>query len=140
MREKMLGLLGLMRRASAISLGEDRALESLRGGKAKILLFAEDVADNARRKAENLASGRNVELVWLPLSKEELGAALGVGRCSVAAVTDLGFAQALGKLLAAQWPERYGELAERIQSRKEKADRRKTQKGSKQDGTRRTNV
>ena len=137
MREKMLGLLGLMRRASAISPGEDQAAEAVRAGKGKLLLLASDVSDNARRKAENLAAGRSVEPVLLPFDRETLGAALGLGSCSVAAVTDLGFAQTLTGLLAAQWPEDYGPLAQRVRERREKAARRKLQKGSKRVGTRR---
>ena len=137
MREKMLGLLGLMRRASAISPGEDQAAEAVRAGKGKLLLLASDVSDNARRKAENLAAGRSVEPVPLPFDRETLGAALGLGSCSVAAVTDLGFAEAFAGLLAAQWPEDSGPLAQRVRERREQAARRKLQKGSKRVGTRR---
>ncbi len=140
MTEKIFGMLGLMRRASAIVPGEDKAAEAVRAGKGKLLLLAEDVADNARRKAENLSAGRSVALVPLPFDRAALGDALGLGSCSVAAVTDLGFAQAFADLLAAQWPERYAELAESVRQRKEKADRRKLQKGSKRVGTRRTKV
>ena len=88
MREKILNLLGLMRRANALSLGEDKALDSLKAGKAKLLLFASD---------------------WM-------------------------------QLLSAQWPEDYAEAARAVHERFEKATRRKTQKGSKRVGTRRTNV
>ena len=140
MREKILNLLGLMRRANALSLGEDKALDSLKAGKAKLLLFASDVSDNARRKAEKLLAGRNAQPVPLPFDREELGAALGVGSVSLAAVTDLGFADAWMQLLSAQWPEDYAEAARAVHERFEKATRRKTQKGSKRVGTRRTNV
>ena len=140
MREKTLNLLGMMRRAGAISLGENQSADSLRAGKAKHLLLASDVADNARRKAENLSEGRNVQRVPLPFDRDELGKALGVGSCSVAVVTDLGFADALMQLLQAQWPEDFGEAAAAVRKRSEKAARRKTQKGSKREGTRRTNV
>ena len=140
MRERILGLLGLMRRAGAVSPGEDQAGDAVKAGKAKLLLFSADVADNARRKAENLSNGRNVQLVPLPFDRGELGAAMGLGSCSMAAVTDLGFADALMKLLAAQWPEEYAETAQRVRQRSEKAERRKTQKGSKRAGTRRTDV
>ena len=140
MREKILNLLGMMRRANAITIGEDKAAEIVRAGKAKLLLLASDVSENAARKAENLANGRNVQLLSLPFDREELGSALGVGGCSVAAVTDLGFASAWMKLLAAQWPERYAEAAKAVEDRRDKAIRRKNQKGSKREGTRRTNV
>jgi len=141
MREKILGRMGLMRRASAIAPGEDGALDAVKAGKAKLLLFASDISDNTKRKAENAAEGRNLSLVPLPFDRSELGDALGLASCSVAAVTDLGFADALMKLLAAQWPEQFSEAAQAVRQRREKAARRKTQKGSKRVGTRRrTNV
>ena len=140
MREKILGLMGLMRRASAIAPGEDSALDAVRAGKAKLLLFASDVSDNAKRKAENASEGRNLVSVPLPFERSQLGDALGIGSCSIAAVTDLGFADALMQLLAAQWPEQYNEAAQAVRQRREKAARRKNQKGSKRVGTRRTNV
>ena len=51
MREKILNLLGMMRRANAITIGEDKAAEIVRAGKAKLLLLASDVSENAARKA-----------------------------------------------------------------------------------------
>ena len=80
MREKILGLLGLMRRAGAISLGEDNSLAAIRDGKGKILILALDVSENARRRAAlSLADGKLcrppqtsllfphlTHIVWLP--------------------------------------------------------------------------
>ena len=140
MREKILGLLGLMRRADAIVPGEDSGLDTVRAGKAKLLLLASDISDNARRKADNALNGRSAERIELFIPREELGPAIGLGSCSVAAVTDLGFAEALMKLLADYAPDDYGEAAERVCARREKAARRKAQKGSKRVGTRRKNV
>ena len=125
MREKALKLLGLMRRANAIQPGEDRAGEAVQAGKAKLLLLASDAADNARRRAENLVNGRRTLLLELPFDRAELGAALGLGGCATAAVTDLGFAGALTELLAGLDPERYGAAAAETARRSEKAQRRK---------------
>ena len=139
MTEKILNLLGLMRRANAITIGEDKTAEIVRAGKAKLLLLSSDASENAVRKAENLANGRNVQLLHLPFDRAELGSALGIGGCSVSTVTDIGFASAWMKLLATQWPEQFASAAQAVESRREKAARRKSQKGSKREGTRRTN-
>ncbi len=125
MKEKALKLLGLMRRANAIQPGEDRAGDTVQAGRAKLLLLASDTADNARRRAEHLVNGRRAQLVELPFDRTELGEALGLGGCSMAAVTDLGFAGALTELLAAIDPERYAELAAETDRRRSKAQRRK---------------
>lgn len=143
MREKALNLLGLMRRANAIRIGETDSGEAARGGKAKLLLLASDASDNARRRAESLVNGRRVRLLTLPFTKEELSDRLGVGGCSMAAVTDLGFADALMKILAQLQPDLYAEAAAETEQRLKKAVRRKKEtealKGNKRTGKRRTN-
>lgn len=143
MKEKALKLLGLMRRANAIQPGEDRAGDAVQAGRAKLLLLASDAADNARRRAEHLVNGWRAQLVELPFDRAELGEALGLGGCSMAAVTDLGFAGALTELLAGIDPERYAELAAETDRRRSKAQRRKKEtealKRNERNGKRRTN-
>lgn len=143
MREKALKLLGLMRRANAIQVGEEGSGAAVHAGKARLLLLAEDASDNARRRAESFVNGRRAQLITLPFSKEELAAGLGVGGGSMAAVTDLGFADALMKLLAGIDPERYAADAAETGRRAQKAARRKAEtaaaKGKQRTGKRRTN-
>lgn len=144
MEDKALGLLGLMRRAGAIAIGMDNTADAVRAGKARLLLLSHDAAEHARRKAENLSNGRSVLTVELPWSREELAACLGVSGCAAAAVTDLGFANALMKELAARDPERYAQMAQETERRCEKAARRKKEtaarKGTKRNVKRRTEV
>ena len=144
MADKALGLLGLMRRARAVEAGTDNACEAVHAGKAKLLILSDDSAENARRKAENAANGRRVLLLPVHYSREELAAALGLGDCSMAAVTDLGFASAFVKALSAEKPDRYGEAAQELQRRNDKAVRRRKEKAeradSKRNGKRRTEV
>ena len=144
MEDKALGLLGLMRRARAVEPGTDGACDAVKDGKAKLLLLSADINDNARRKAENAANGRRVLVHPVHYTRAELASAFGLADCSMAAVTDIGFANALAKLLSAADPQRYGELAAELDKRKEKAVRRKKEKtqraDSKRNGKRRTEV
>ena len=144
MEDKALGLLGLMRRARAVEVGSDNACDAVRAGRAKLLILSADMADNARRKADNAANGRRVLLLPVHYTRAELGAALGLGECSMAAVTEIGFAEAFVKTLAVNSPERYGETAEELSRRREKTQRRKKEKteraDSKRNGKRRTEV
>lgn len=144
MEDKTLGLLGLMRRAGAIAPGTDSACNAVHGGKAKLLLLSADIADNARRKAEYAVYGRRVLVVPVHYTRAELAAALGLGDCAMAAVTEIGFANALMKQLAAADPERYGAAAAETARRTEKNARRKREKAeradSKRNGKRRTEV
>ena len=143
MREKALKLLGLMRRANAIQPGEDRAGDAVQAGRAKLLRPPSDAADNARRRAEHLVNGRRTLLLELPFDRAELGEALGLGGCAMAAVTDLGFAGALTELLAGIDPERYAAAAAETSRRSEKAQRRRKEtealKRNERNGKRRTN-
>lgn len=144
MSEKTLNLLGLMRKAGAIDIGETNTGAAVRAGKAKLLLLAQDASDNAKRRAESFVRGHSTLTVSLPLNKEELSARVGVGGCSMAAVTDLGFANALMKVLDAEYPDSYSLLAAEISRRMDKAERRKKEAAAhernKRNGKRRTNI
>ena len=138
MREKALHLLGMMRRANALSVGEVNTGACAREGKAKLLLLASDASGNARDRAESFAAGRGLTLVELPFTKEDFSAAVGVSGGSMAAVTDLGFANALLVLLAGEEPERYGAAAEAVGQRW-RAAQKAAQPRKKGIGKRRTN-
>ena len=144
MEDKALGLLGMMRRARAVETGTDSACDTVRAGKAKLLILSADAAENAIRKAENAAEGRRVILLPVHYRREELGAALGMGECSMAAVTEIGFAEAFVKLLAEISPQQYGDAARELSRRREKNARRRREKAgradSKRNGMRRTEV
>lgn len=144
MREKTLNLLGLMRKANAIAVGETNTGGAVRAGKAKLLLLAADASDNARSRARGFTHGRDIVTVTLPFTKDEIAAHVGVSGCAMAAITDIGFANAFMKSLAAAVPDGYDESAAEIQRRFEKADRRKEEAAAheknKRIGKRRNNV
>ena len=144
MREKTLNLLGLMRRANALQVGETNAGAAVRGGKAKLLLLASDASDNARGRAEGFLFGRNAIGLTLPFTKAEIAAHVGVSGCSMAAVTDIGFANALMKLLVELSPGEYEEVAAQVEQRFSRAERRKKEakahEKNKRTGKRRTNI
>ena len=128
MMEKVLSLLGLMKKAGAIACGEDNSIDAVRDGKAKLLILAGDASDNARKRAENLCAGRKLIKLELECTKAELARALGMSGCSMAAICDLGFAVALVKELCRIKPGEYDEIFERLTQRYDKARRRKAEK------------
>lgn len=144
MREKTLNLLGLMRKANAIAVGETNTGGAVRAGKAKLLLLAADASDNARSRVRGFTHGRDIVTVTLPFTKDEIAAHVGVSGCAMAAITDIGFANAFMKSLAAAVPDGYDESVAEIQRRFEKADRRKKEAAAheknKRIGKRRNNV
>ena len=88
--------------------------------------MARDAAENTRRRADRFAQEGQCLTLALPFTREELGAALGRGSCAMAAVTDLGLAQAIAGKLADQDPAQYGETAGRLRLKAERAAQRKS--------------
>ena len=131
MEDKALKLLGLMRVAKAIEIGADRAADAAAAGRARLLLLASDSPESALRKAEHALAGKRAIRLRLPFTREELAGALGVGDCTMAAVTDMGFAEALLKELSAIDASSYAAAAAELSARYEKMRRRKSEKGSK---------
>lgn len=94
MREKALSLLGLMRRAGKIELGEMNVGAAVREKRAKLILLTPDAGANARDRAESFARSRGIPLVELPFMKDEFSRGVGKANTVMAAVTDWGFAKA----------------------------------------------
>ena len=144
MKDRILNNLGLMRRANAIAIGETNTGAAARAGKAVLLLLASDASNNARIRAEGFVYGKNTIMITLPFTKEEISDHVGVSGCSMLAVTDIGFANALMKSLAALQPESYEEPQKQMAERFSKAAKRKNEAAAhernKRNGKRRTNA
>ena len=97
--KKLLGLLGLARRAGKLDLGADVAVQSLRKNRAKLLLLACDLSRRTAEKMEAEAESAGVRCRRTGADMDALGAALGK-RTGVIAVSDAGFAKALLALCA----------------------------------------
>lgn len=121
-----LRLLGLARKASRVSAGEDLCREAVAGHKARLLLLSSDAGESVQRRAVRLSSPK-LPLITLEQGKEELGQALGRSSCALCAVTDLGFAVRIAALLA-QDREELSPAAQELQRRQDKILRRKKEK------------
>lgn len=88
---KALSLLGLVKKADRIAVGGEAVSGALYQNSAKLVLTSQDAAKNTLRRLSNYESVRHISL---PYSKEELGAALGLRSCAIAAICDAGFAKA----------------------------------------------
>jgi len=130
MKEKALNLLGLMRKANAVSIGETDSGAAARAGQAKLMVLAADASDNAKSRAEGFVYMKNIPLIILPFTKEEISFKVGKTGCSMAAVSDIGFADAFMKELCEDEPEKYAEAAERVRQMHERADKRKSEKSA----------
>ena len=126
--DNTLSMIGLALRAGRLECGEEPAGDACRERRCRLLMTACDAAENTLRKAGHFAELGQCLVVSLPFSKEELGAALGRGSCAVAAVTDLGLAQAIVGKLAQTDAAQYGETAEKLRVKAERAAERREKK------------
>jgi uncharacterized protein len=93
LRQRLMDRLGLERRAGFLVTGFDSVQEALRKGKAALLLHANDAAADGKSKLDGLARALELEPVSLtPLSRDELGLALGRDNVVHALLTDPGAA------------------------------------------------
>ena len=123
--DKLLGMIGLAQRGGFLAVGEEPVGAACRARDCRLILVARDAADNSFRRVRHFADAGQCLWVSLPCTRVELGQAVGRGVCAMAAVTDIGFADAVVKRLAQQDPERYGSAKETLSAKAEKAARRR---------------
>lgn len=132
--ETYLRLLGLALKGGLLLTGADAVQGAAYAKQARLILVSADASERTRRDAQRWSERGPCLLIALPCGKAELGAALGRGTASVAALTDIGFAAAVAERLAALDSETYGTIAERL---KLKARRAKERRANRTNGARR---
>ena len=100
--------------------------DAIAAHKARLVLLAADASERTGKKTRQMA-GEKLPVLVLPADKDALGAALGKGSCAVAAVLDGGFAAKLAQMLAQGNPD-YAAVAERLNQKEAKRQRRKKEK------------
>ena len=125
MIESALRMAGMALRAGRLEVGDEAAGDACRYKRCRLLLVTDDAGEGTQRRAAHAAEEGQCLLAELPCSKEELGAALGRKSCAMAAVTDLGLAQAVVEKLAQAEPAKFSEMADRLRLKAERAAQRR---------------
>ena len=100
MKNKILNMLGLAKKAGRLKTGGSVLEQSVKAGHICLLLAARDASEGSRKKMRNMAAYRSIpSLEWG--SKEELGKALGRGECAGAGIIDEGFGTKIRALIEA---------------------------------------
>ncbi|MDP4153107.1 MAG: ribosomal L7Ae/L30e/S12e/Gadd45 family protein [Bacillota bacterium] len=94
---KILGLLGIAKKAGFVSAGAEKAHDTARQGRARLVIMSEGASTNTKKRIENFCHYYEVELITLPVTAEELGCAVGLCTIAVIALTDKGIAQSIVK-------------------------------------------
>ena len=123
--ERILSMLGLAHKAGRVEIGEEPVGSAARAKRARIILVADDAAASSVRRAMSFAAAGNCLCLVIPAKKDQLGRALGRTSCAMAAVTDIGFADAVAKKLAALEPERFSDAAQRMAVKAQRARERR---------------
>lgn len=97
LNQRFWGMLSLSMKAGALFVGESRAQETIRGGKAELIILSADASANTKKKFSDMASYRKLPLITVT-DRESLGAAIGRKFAVIIAVSDKGFADNLLKL------------------------------------------
>ena len=118
-------MLGLAHKAGRVEIGEEPVGSAARARKARIILVASDAAAGSVRRAMSFANTGSCLCLVIPATKDELGRALGRTSCAMVAVTDIGFADAVAKKLAALEQEKYESAAERMAVKAQRARERR---------------
>lgn len=121
----IVSLLGLCLRGNHLAVGEEPVAEAAECRAIRLLVLCADAPDSTRRRAERFAREGQCLLAELPVTKAELGRALGRASVAMAGVTDLGLAGAVASRLGQMDPARYADLAQRMELKAKRAAERK---------------
>lgn len=117
----MLSMLGLAKKAGRVEIGEEPVGAAARAKKARVILVAQDAGPSSQRRAFSFAEAGACLCLTVPADKDALGRALGRTSVAMCAVTEIGFAGAVVKKLAAMDPERYGAAAAQLDIKAQRA-------------------
>ena len=95
-KAKVLSYIGLATRARKSVSGEFSVENSVRKGKAKLVVVSEEASENTKKKFRNMCSFYEVPIYFLS-DKESLGRAMGKEYRACLAVQDENFAKAIMK-------------------------------------------
>ena len=96
---KIIGLLGLAQSAGCIAAGAMATERAILSGRCKLLLIAEDTAPDTVKRLESMTGQMNVPVSRV-LTKQQLGTAIGKSQKAALAVTDIGFAGSLRRMVS----------------------------------------
>ena len=90
--DRLLGFLGICKRAGALISGADTVTKAVKEDKALLVLFASDISENSLKHALRAAQEKSIPARALHRTKDELSFALGK-HCGIICTTDKGFAE-----------------------------------------------
>lgn len=125
MMEHILSMIGLAKKAGRVEIGEEPVGAAARARHARVILVARDAAPGSVRRAMSFAQAGACLCLTVPFDKDQLGRALGRSSCAMAAVTEVGLAEAIVSKLALLDPAHYDPAAQRLALKARRAAERR---------------
>ena len=122
---KALNYLSLARKAGLAELGEEPVGAVARMGKAYVVVVASDASDHTWCRAKSYVAGTEQQCVRLPVTKDEMGMAIGRQELAIAAITEPSMALALVEAIGE--PEKNASALEILAAKAAKAKKRQAE-------------
>ncbi len=128
--DNVLHMIGMTNRAGRLKIGEEPVGEACQQRSCRLVLVARDAAENTFRRVRHFAEAGQCLWITIPYTKEELGSVTGRHICAMVAVTEIGMALAIAKLLAQEDSEQYGAIVEKLEVKAQRAMQRRQEQRS----------
>ncbi len=96
--KKLLGMLGLAKRAGKISTGSFICLKMIKSSRARLVIIATDASDNTKKSIKDSCKFYNIKSFEIS-DMAALGHATGGGERAVVSVNDDNFARAISDII-----------------------------------------
>lgn len=98
MRNNILSMLGICNKAGKLVMGKDKTIETIRKNKAKLIIIASDLSDNALKEISRETMKKQIEII--NISEKMQDVSLELGRTTgIICITDEGIAKKIKTLL-----------------------------------------
>ena len=102
--EKLLGTLGLCKKAGKLVMGFDAVAQTIQAGEAGLVALTDDLSPKSAKEIIRIAQKHGVEHVRLGVAMEDIKRFVGK-QAGILAITDQGLAKAVASKIAARQHE-----------------------------------
>jgi ribosomal protein L7Ae-like RNA K-turn-binding protein len=99
---KMFNLLHLARKSGKVKFGYQETLRMIQAKKARLVLVANDISENTKKKLEKVLAGSHLELIMIS-SMQNISQQLSIKKTGILCVIDENFAKGISRQLGYEW-------------------------------------
>ena len=107
LNERILGIIGLARRAGKLAVGEAAVKDAIRRSRAQLVIISEDASENTKKSVKNSCAFYNIDYVEAG-NMIETGRFAGVRAAAAVSLNDYNFAKAVSDKISQGQNDRKG--------------------------------